>query len=125
MKLSDLTMSERKVCEAAATGTLVDLRVGNPELDSPERWREWGTERTARGEVIADLLIGDGEAASTSARGVRLQGARITGDLNLEASTLRCSLALLDCSFANALNLNEVTAMSVYLSGSHVSVLHA
>src|SRR5260221_2536199 len=65
MKLSDLTESERKVWEAAATGTLVDLRVGNSQLDSPERWAEWGAERTVRAEVIADLLIGDRDAAST------------------------------------------------------------
>ena len=107
MKLSDLTDSERKLWQAAATGTLVDLRVGDPKLDSPERWTEWGKERTVRAEVIADLLIGDGEAAAVPVRGVRLQGARITGELNLEATTLRCPLALLDCSFASALNLER------------------
>src|SRR5947207_3757931 len=85
MKVSDLTESERKVWQAAATGTLVDLRVGDPELDSPEKWREWGTERTIRAEVIAALLLRDGEAASVAVRRVCLQGARITGELDLEA----------------------------------------
>lgn len=125
MKLRDLTESERKVWHAAATGTLVDLRVGDPDLDFPERWAEWGAERTIRAEVIADLLLGDGEAASVPVRGVRLQGARITGELNLEATTLRCPLALQDCSFASAINLNEATAVSVHLSGSHVPTLRA
>lgn len=125
MKLSDLTESEKKVWEATATGTLVDLRVGDSQLDSPERWAEWGPERTVRAEVIADLLIGDGEAAAVAVRGVRLQGARITGDLNLEATTLRCPLALLDCSFASAINLYEAMALSVRLSGSHVPGIHA
>jgi len=120
MKLSDLTDTETKVWQAAATGTLVDLRVGDSQLDSPERWAEWGTERTVRAEVIADLLIGDGEAASVAVRGVRLQGARITGELNLEAATLRCPLAPLDCSFASAINFTEATAVSVRLSGSHI-----
>src|SRR5438105_13657865 len=105
MKVSGLTMSEKKVWQAAATGALVNLQVGNSELDSPERWSEWGPERTVRADVIADLLIGDGEAAPVAVRGVRLQGARITGELNLEATTLRCRLALLDCSFGSALNL--------------------
>src|SRR5947209_17115774 len=109
MKVSELTESERKVWQSAASGTLVDLRAGNHELDSPEKWAEWGSERAVRAEVIADLLIGDGEAASVAVRGLRLQGARITGELNLEATTLRCPLALLDCSFANALNLEEAT----------------
>lgn len=107
MKVSDFTMCESKVRVAAATGTVVDLRVGDSDIDSPEKWSEWGTERTVRAEVIADLLIGGGEAASMAVRAVRLQGARITGELNLEATTLRCPLALLDCSFASAINLSE------------------
>jgi hypothetical protein len=125
MKLSDLTDTERKVWQAAVTGTLVDLRVGDSDIDSPERYTEWGTERTVRAEVIVDLLLGDGEAAAVTVRGVRLQGARITGDLNLEATTLRCPLALLDCSFACAIDLTEATAVSVCLSGSHVPAVRA
>src|SRR5260370_22301789 len=125
MNLSDLTESERKVWESAATGTLVDLRVADSQLDSPERAAEWGTERTVRAEVIADLLLGDGEAASMTVRGVRLQGARITGSLNLEAITLRCPLALLDCSIACAVNLNKATAVSLRLIGSHVPAVRA
>ena len=125
MKLSDLTSTERKVWQAAVTGTLVDLRVGDSQLDSAERWTEWETERTVRAEVIADLLLGGSEAADTPVRGVRLQGARIAGELNLEATMLRCPLALLDCSFAYAINLNEATALSVRLSGSHVPAVRA
>src|SRR5215471_12585874 len=125
MKVSDFTMCECKVREAAATRTLVDLRVGDPALDAPEKGTEWGPERSVRAEVIADLLIGNGEAASVPVRGVRVQGARITGELDLEASTLRCPLALLDCSFDSAINLNEATAASVRLSGSHVPAIHA
>jgi hypothetical protein len=125
MTVSDFTMCENKIREAAATGTLVDLRVGDRALDSPEKGTAWGPARSVRAEVIADLLIGNGEAASVPVRGVRVQGARITGELNLEASTLRCPLALLDCSFANAINLNEATAMSVRLGGSHIPTVHA
>jgi hypothetical protein len=98
MNVSDFTMCECKVRESAATGTLVDLGVGDPTVDSPEQGTVWGPERTIRAEVIADLFIGSGEAASVAVRGVRLQGARITGELDLEASTLRCPLALLDGS---------------------------
>ena len=125
MKVSDLTESERKVWQSAATGAVVDLRVGNPELDAPEKWAEWGTERTVRAEVIADLLLGDGEAATTAVRGVRVRGARIVGDLDLKATTLRCPLALLNCSFTSALNLEEAMALSVCLSGSHIPVIRA
>src|SRR5260221_5482542 len=106
MKVSDLTMSESKVWQAAATGILVDLRVGNPELDSPEKWAEWGAERTVRAEVIADLLIGDGEAVSVKAPGVRLQGGRITDDLHLQGTTLRWPPSLLDWFLSSAIKLH-------------------
>jgi hypothetical protein len=125
MKVSDFTMCECKVWEAAATGTLVDRRMGDYAIDSPEKGTEWGPERTVRAEVIVDLLIGNGEAASMAVRGVRIQGAHITGDLKLEASTLRCPLALLDCSFDSAINLNEATAVSVRLTGSYVPSVSA
>jgi len=124
-KPNALTKSEKRIWQAAATGTLVDLRVGDPTIDAPEKAAEWGLERTIRAGVIADLLVGDGQAASVPVRGVRLQGARITGELNFEATTLRCPLALLDCSFDGAINLDEATALSVHLSGSHVPAVHA
>ena len=125
MDCSDLTDTECKVWQAAATGTLVDLRTGDPKLDSPEKGAEWGPERTVQAEVIAALLLGEGEAASLAVRRVRLQGARITGELDLGAATLRCPLALLDCSFVSAINLDEATAPSVRLSGSHTPTVRA
>jgi hypothetical protein len=125
MDCSDLTDTECKVWQAAATGTLVDLRTDDPKLDSPEKGAQWGPERTVRAEVIAALLLGGGEAASVAVRRVRLQGARITGELDLEAATLRCPLALLDCSFASAINLDEAIAPSVRLSGSHTPTVRA
>src|SRR5207247_7019418 len=110
--------------QGAGAGECVDVRVGDPKRDSPEKWAEWGPERTVRAEVIGGLLLGDGEAAAT-VKGVRLQGARVMGELNLEATTLRCPLALLDCSFASAINLEEATAVSIRLSGSLVSSVRA
>jgi hypothetical protein len=124
-KVSALRDSERKVWEAATTGEPVDLRSGDSDLDSPKRWNEWGPERTVHAEVITSLLIGDGKAASITVRGLYLRGARITGELNLDATTLRCPLALLNCFFDNAIKLNEATAVSVRLSGSHVPAIHA
>src|SRR2546421_9892316 len=125
MKVSELTECEQKLWQAAATGALLDLQVGDDELDSPEKWAEWGSERTLRAEIIADLLIGNGDAVSEGVRGVRLQGARITGELNLEAATLRCPLALLGCSFEKGIILEEAMAVSVRLSGSHVPSVNA
>jgi hypothetical protein len=69
MNSSDLKDTEQKLWQAAATGILVDLRVGEHKLDSPERWDEWGTDRSVRAAIIAALLIGDGETASVNVMG--------------------------------------------------------
>jgi hypothetical protein len=50
MKSDDLTEPEKKVLQAAATGAVVDLRVVDSQLDSPEKWAEWGPERSVRAE---------------------------------------------------------------------------
>ena len=51
MKLSDLTDTETKVWQAAATGTLVDLRVGDSQLELPREVGRMGerANRTGRG----------------------------------------------------------------------------
>ena len=40
MKLRRLTHTERKVWQAAVTDTEVDLRVGDSQLDAPDRWAQ-------------------------------------------------------------------------------------
>src|SRR5262249_8815937 len=95
----------------------VHLPTGDTALDSPER--------IVRAAVIEELLLGAGEAAALRVRGVYLQGARITGKLNLEAATLQCPLALVDCSFDDPIILEDATATSVRLSRSHAPTIVA
>jgi hypothetical protein len=117
--------SEQRLWTAATTGEGVDLRTGDSALDSPERGSEWAPERVVRAAVIEELLLGAGEAAALRVKAVRLQGARITGKLNLEAATLRCPLALVDCSFDDPIILEDATALSVRLSRSHAPYITA
>jgi hypothetical protein len=107
MKSSDLTETERKVWQAAATGTLVDLRVGDSQLDSPERWAEWGKERTVRAEVIADLLISAINLYETTAVSVRLSGSHVPTVLTEQLRT-RGDLRLdKDCSVIGVVELTS------------------
>lgn len=83
------TEPERQVLDAAGTGALVDLRTGDPELDDPADGANWGDARTVRAKLLAELLVGDRTPpGARRLREVRLQGARITGQLDLEAQTL-------------------------------------
>src|ERR1700722_16852360 len=111
----NLSASEAAVWDAAQTGDVVDLRAHHPEIDRPDRCSEWADSRTVRAEVLITLLVGEAGAPSVHRKGVRLRGAKINGALDLEASTLRCPLELLDCYFERVLILEQATAVSVRL----------
>ncbi len=72
MKLRRLTRTERKVWQAAVTE--VDLRVGDSQLDAPDRWAQCAKERTVRAEVrgivkTCGLACHDEVARSVAGRG--------------------------------------------------------
>jgi len=73
-----LTRCERHLLEAP--DALVDVREGDPRRDDPADAGGWGTERTVRAGFLRDLLTNPARGI----RALRLQGARITGALDLE-----------------------------------------
>ena len=88
MKSSDLTESEKKVWQAAATGTLVDLRVGDSQLDSPERWAEWGMDRTVRADHFPISVDAHELVTLTADEGVKRRAIQIREELGNPASIL-------------------------------------
>jgi hypothetical protein len=121
-----VTEPERRIWHAAGTGVLVDLRTRVAELDDPSRGATWDGVRTVRAKVLAELLMGlRTPPGSRRLRAVRLQGARITGQLNLQAATLGCPLDLLDCHFERPIILREARAPVIRLPGCHVPGLAA
>jgi hypothetical protein len=121
----DLTETERRLLDAVTTGALVDLRVGDPELEDPTRSSEWGEVQKVRAAFLAELLTGDRVPASGLPRGVKLRGARITGQLDLAARKLICPLFLRECAFDEAIDLAEAEASSIRLPGCRVPGLSA
>jgi hypothetical protein len=121
----DLDGAERRLLHAAATGTLVDLRSGDARGDDPARGTAWGAERTVRAHVLIDLLTGQQPRAGGRLRAVKLRGARVTGELDLEAAELACPLSMADCLFEKPVNLCEATAPSIRLPGCRLPGLAA
>ena len=119
------TDSERAVLRAAKTGELVDLRARKPNLDDATRGKTGDVARAVRAELLVELLTGRDEASNGRPRAVKLRGARITGTLDLEASTLLCPLLLQDCHLDQPVNLKDATALSISLPGCHVPGINA
>lgn len=121
----DLNDAERKLLRAAATGKVIDLRTSDPDLDNPANAADWDDGRNVRADFLADLLTGVQSADTGRLRSVKLQGARITGTLDLEARTLLCPVLLRDCHFDEQVILSEATAPAIRMPGCHLPGLAA
>jgi hypothetical protein len=104
----------------AAAGELIDRGAGPFNL---AEMQAWGKERTVRAAVLCYLLVAG--QWPVHAKGVRLRGVRISGRLDLEAATLRCSLSL-ECCYLDAddpVCLDSATASRVTLTGCELAGL--
>jgi hypothetical protein len=63
---TDLTTAERRLCQAATQGRLLDLRVRRAAEDHPAQGPGWGPERQIRSQVLFQLLSGRGELESAA-----------------------------------------------------------
>jgi hypothetical protein len=116
----DVTGPERLLWDAFRRGTWVDLRAGDPSADDLEKAGSWQASRTIRAEVIAALLLGAGTMEPGQAPGIRLRGARISGQLDLMGTTLISPLVCEECYFDAEPRFAESTARTVWIAGSRL-----
>jgi adhesin HecA-like repeat protein len=114
---------EQELREAMLTGRLVDWRAGDSGADDPAHGDGWDAQRTVSAALLAELLTNrDGPRRP---RALRLAGARIIGQLDLEAAELVCELLLGGCWFAEPVILDQAQAPSLRLPASHLPGLSA
>ncbi len=97
MIADDLSEPERSLWVAFPYGAWVDLRAGDPAADGLGGAGSWESSRTIRAEVIAGLLLGACAEEPGRAPGIRLRGARISGQLDLMGATLKSPLVCEYC----------------------------
>jgi hypothetical protein len=107
---------EEKMRTKAAGGELLDCSEGEGPFELAEM-RAWGRERVVRAAVLRYLLIGN--KWQVDAKGVRLRGLRISGDLDLEGVTLHWPLSLDNCYLDSGkpICLDHATAQRLTLTG--------
>jgi hypothetical protein len=125
MALAEATRDgvEDELREAIMTGRLVDWRTGDTAADDPAQGADWDTQCTVAAPLLVDLLTSTEGARRPQA--LQLAGARIVGQLNLEATELICPLLLLSCWFAEPVVLDQARAPAVRLLGCHLPRLAA
>lgn len=117
-----LNPTEKVVLERLAQDLHVDLAEGESDLDV-SRGAEWGPERRIRGSFLAAVCAGD--IGSTGRRGVRIRGAHIFGDLDLEFAEITHPVALRECYVDGDLMLSYVRMPALSLTGSRVRSISA
>lgn len=110
------TKSEQILFEGVKAGKMVDLWNGD-EGKEPNvlDGAEWGDELTVRAEVLKMLLTDSEFLGARAPNPIRLRHARISGQLNLNACTLRLPLDLSDCYFEDPIDLAESHTLRVGL----------
>jgi hypothetical protein len=122
----ELSEPERALKAALPSGETVDLRANAPGVsDDPADGAAWGPERTVGAELIRELLVAETPPGIPPPRALKLRGARIEGELDLERDSLRCPPTLQDCFFEQSLNFREARVPGLRLPGSRVPGLDA
>jgi hypothetical protein len=115
---------EGRIRDAIGTGQLVDLRSGDQEEDNPIHGSKWAARRTVGAMVLADVLSPSAPSGRRP-RALRLAGARVEGELNLEALELAFPITLVGCSFAEPVNVAEASVPALRLPGCYLPSLNA
>jgi hypothetical protein len=97
-----LTEPERMLWNAYPTGGRIDL--------------SGAAERVVRAEVIAQLLLGACDPKPGHVPAVRLEGARITGCVNISGGAVGCELTLRSCELDTSPDFSNARARQVRLA---------
>jgi hypothetical protein len=101
-----LEAPEQILLDFVETGDLLEFpaQTGDQTPVDFESMSAWGVDRTIRAGMLRHLLVAS--QWPVDLKGVRLRGARIVGNLDLESATLRCPLDLQDCYFERPIILD-------------------
>jgi hypothetical protein len=124
VRVEDLTPAERKLQAAFLRGEDLDLRTRVPARDDPKHGAKWGSARTIRATVIAWLLTTPG-APDTMHAALRLTGARVVGELDLDYAHITCPVRLSDCHIAGPIRLYDAQTRHFSLVGCHIGHYYA
>lgn len=116
-----LTNSEKEFLLAVCEGKDADFRVPNIDtLNNPLNAGKWDESRTIKASLIAWLCIDSDAQKFLTNFGLKIQGAKIIGRLNLNYVCLEIPLVFLRCAFMAPISLERAKIKILDLSGSYV-----
>lgn len=117
-KFQNLTEAETELLCAAAIGKPADCRDQTADENDPKHAGTWGEPRTIRAEILR-WLCADREAVKhVDPKGIRIEAAKIIGQLDFEAVTMPFPLALARCAIQDGINLTWAKTRLLNFEGS-------
>jgi hypothetical protein len=110
-----LTPVEQSLLKHVCRGEWLNLAADHEVVDEAAM-RSWGEDRTCRATVIRDILRGR-LASDPDPHGLRLRGARISGQLDPENLSTDVNLELSDCLLEDGVLARDARLGSVRLAG--------
>lgn len=123
MRVSDLTAVEQRVWDAFVRGEEVDLRTGDPVQDDPANAASWDAQRGVRADVLAALLLGAAGTEPGYVPALRLAGARIEGELDLDHAEVSYRISLTGCDIPGLITTHNARLRNLSLLGCRVGAL--
>ena len=116
-----LTPVEQSLVEHVCRGEWLDLipEIPKEQVINESVMRSWGDDRTCRGVVIRDILRGR-LVPDPDPHGLRLRGARISGQLDLKNLSTDVNLELSDCLLEDGVLARDARLASVGLIGCRI-----
>jgi len=117
----------------AEEALFIEFPLGNPinlsddkaERNDPGKSEDWGDNRTIHANYIEWLVTNKQAKEHLTHRGIRIQGARVIGSIDLEHCSPACPLELRMCALTESLVLRHARLKSVNLQGSHINGIEA
>ncbi|MFB2898072.1 hypothetical protein ACE1CI_34590 [Aerosakkonemataceae cyanobacterium BLCC-F50] len=120
-----LTDADMKLFCAIACDKEANFKSSTENLNDPNKTEQWGTERTLGADRLVWLLTTPKVVEFLSFRGLRISGAKIVGDLNLEYATVSVPLIFNTCAFMGLLKLEKSKLKALELKYTRVSQIKA
>lgn len=127
-----LSEAEERVVQHASDGTMADCRYlgGGGDPANADGTREapdekWPETRNVRADLIRWLVVDREARQLIDPRGILIQGARITGNLDLSYTKVLFPLFLVGCRLEQPLNLLAAKMTTLSLAGSWTEAISA
>ena len=119
-----LLPAEDGLLKKVVIGDPLDLLSYDDEEDDPKNANNWDESRSIRAGFLRWLCTDNTANPLIHSKGIRIQGARIKGDLDFEGATLPHPLFLFKSKISKLI-LRDATTRTINLSGSHTGHVNA